>query len=86
MEIVPDKLEEMEEEFRKRFICVKCNSKGGYVKRIAVTGDGLTKLYGVRLNRMIKVSCKRCGYTEFFDVATIKEPDFNTDILDEIYR
>jgi predicted nucleic-acid-binding Zn-ribbon protein len=85
MELGPDKVEEIEKEFEKRFICVKCKNKGGYSKRIAVTGDGLSKLIDVKLNRMIKVSCTRCGYTEFFDLTTMKDPEFNMDIINEIY-
>ena len=50
-----------------RFVCLKCKNTGAKVKRIAVTGTGLSNLINYRHNIFIAVSCSMCGYTEFYD-------------------
>lgn len=85
MEIERVRIKEISEEVEKRFICPKCKNKEGYYRRIAVTGDGLTRILDIQYNRFITVSCTRCGYTEVFDLKILRDPNFKMEILDEIY-
>jgi len=85
MEIEREVLNEIGEKLEKRFVCVRCNNQEGYYRRIATTGDGLSRLIELQHNRFFTVSCKRCGYTDFFDLDLLRERNFNWEIFDEVY-
>ncbi|TMN23858.1 hypothetical protein FH966_06225 [Lentibacillus cibarius] len=47
--------------------CVKCGSTDADQKEVAMTGTGLSKMFDVQNNQFIVVSCKNCGYSEFYN-------------------
>ncbi|HLS07452.1 zinc ribbon domain-containing protein [Lentibacillus sp.] len=47
--------------------CIKCGSTDAEQKEVAVTGTGLSKMFDVQNNQFIVVSCKNCGYSEFYN-------------------
>ncbi|GAB4075070.1 zinc ribbon domain-containing protein [Barrientosiimonas marina] len=47
--------------------CVKCGSRDAEQKDVAMTGTGLSKMFDVQSNQFVVVSCKNCGYSEFYN-------------------
>ncbi|GAA0431439.1 zinc ribbon domain-containing protein [Lentibacillus halophilus] len=47
--------------------CVKCGSADAEQKEVAMSGTGLSKMFDVQNNQFLVVSCKNCGYTEFYN-------------------
>ena len=75
----------LDQELARRFVCAKCRSRGGHVKRIATTGTGLSRLLDFQHNKFIAVSCANCGYTEFFNPRVLERRGVGTDILDLLF-
>jgi predicted nucleic-acid-binding Zn-ribbon protein len=48
--------------------CPKCNGKEVTVGGISVAGTGLSRLFNLEHNEFKVVSCKNCGYSEFYRV------------------
>jgi len=51
---------------KKSFSCAKCSSSEYEVDEIRTTGAGFTRYFNIQNRRFTTVSCKRCGYTEFY--------------------
>ena len=51
---------------KKSFSCPKCSGWDYEVDEIRTTGAGFTKFFNIQNRRFTAVSCKRCGYTEFY--------------------
>ncbi|MEN2768748.1 zinc ribbon domain-containing protein [Ornithinibacillus xuwenensis] len=47
--------------------CIKCGSMDAAKKEVAMTGTGLSKMFDIQHNQFIVVSCKNCGYSEFYN-------------------
>ncbi|WP_077310454.1 zinc ribbon domain-containing protein [Terribacillus halophilus] len=47
--------------------CVKCGGSEITQKEVAMTGTGLSKLFDVQNNQFLVISCKACGYSEFYN-------------------
>ncbi|QKY71173.1 zinc ribbon domain-containing protein [Lentibacillus sp. CBA3610] len=47
--------------------CIKCGSTDAEQNEAAMTGTGLSKMFDVQKNQFIVVSCKNCGYSEFYN-------------------
>lgn len=58
--------------------CVKCGSTDAETKDVAMTGAGLAKMFDVQNNHFTVVSCKNCGYSEFYK----KDSSLGGNILD----
>ncbi len=58
--------------------CVKCGSTDAESKDVAMTGSGLSKMFDVQNNQFTVVSCKKCGYSEFYK----KDSSLGSNILD----
>ena len=54
---------------KKAFNCPKCSGWDYEVDEIRTTGAGFTKYFNIQNRRFTVVSCKRCGYTEFYKGA-----------------
>lgn len=52
--------------------CIKCGSSDAEQKEVAMTGTGLSKMFDVQHNQFIVVSCKDCGYSEFYNKKSSK--------------
>ncbi|WP_010529364.1 zinc ribbon domain-containing protein [Lentibacillus jeotgali] len=47
--------------------CIKCGSTDAEQKDVSMTGTGLSKMFDVQSNQFTVVSCKNCGYSEFYN-------------------
>lgn len=70
------------ETFKKRVIdrfeCVKCRHTESVVRRMVNLDTGYGQLFPFcRPNRFLVVTCKRCGYSEFYD-SRIADPRLNS--------
>jgi predicted nucleic-acid-binding Zn-ribbon protein len=74
-----------EETLAERFTCSKCKHRGGNAKRIATTGSGLSKLFDIQHNQFMVVSCRQCGFTEFYDPKVLEGARRLGNILDVIF-
>jgi predicted nucleic-acid-binding Zn-ribbon protein len=81
------KNKDVEKEIESRFVCVKCHSSGAKAKSLAMTGTGASKYFDVQHNRYVFVSCDNCGYTEAYNLDTLKgKKDKIGNILDVIFQ
>jgi predicted nucleic-acid-binding Zn-ribbon protein len=53
------------------FSCPRCGRKGGHAEQLAMTGAGLTRVFGFRKNDYAFVSCTNCGYTEVYNTRAL---------------
>jgi len=51
---------------KKHFSCAKCSGWEYEVDEIRTTGAGFTKYFNIQNRRFTALTCKRCGYTEFY--------------------
>ena len=65
----------IQEQLAEAFVCSKCGSAGGRAEVLAMTGTGLSRLLEIQHHRYAFVSCSNCGYTEVYDMATLKGKD-----------
>jgi len=76
----------IEKELETRFVCAKCHSTGAMVKSLAMTGAGISRLFDIQHNRYVFASCRRCGYTEVYDLDTLSgSKDTVGNILDILF-
>lgn len=47
--------------------CIKCGGIETEQKEVAMTGTGLSKMFDIQHNQFIVISCKNCGYSEFYN-------------------
>ena len=47
--------------------CIKCGSRNAATKDVAMTGQGLSKMFDVQHNNFTVVYCRNCGYSEFYN-------------------
>ncbi|KHE72935.1 zinc ribbon domain-containing protein [Halobacillus sp. BBL2006] len=52
--------------------CIKCGSTDADQKEVSMTGSGLSKMLDVQNNKFTVVSCKNCGYSEFYNQKASK--------------
>ena len=50
----------------KGYICPKCGHTSFKRGEMRATGGFLSKLFDIQTKRFITISCKNCGYTEFY--------------------
>lgn len=58
--------------------CMKCGSRDAEQKEVAMTGTGLSKMFDIQKNEFVVVSCRNCGYSEFYN----KKSSTGSNILD----
>ena len=75
----------LDEKIAGRFRCAKCRNTGANVRRVASTGTGISRFFDVQHNRFIAVSCRHCGFTEFFDPNVLEGKDNLGTILDVLF-
>jgi hypothetical protein len=69
----------------ERFVCPKCQSKGGKTKRFTATGTGLSRILDIEQHQFIAVSCKNCGFTEVYSPDILEEKDDLGTVLDLLF-
>ncbi|MDI9394267.1 MAG: zinc ribbon domain-containing protein [Euryarchaeota archaeon] len=50
------------------FVCPKCGNNSFETGEIFTTSDLITKLLDIQNKKFTHVTCKRCKYTEFYQV------------------
>jgi uncharacterized protein len=66
---------DVERQLSERFICAKCKTHGGTVKRLAMSGTGISRFLEIQAYRYAFVSCDHCGYTDVFNLRTLEGKD-----------
>lgn len=56
----------------QRFVCAKCGGNGAKVRKLAMTGTGLSRLFDLQYNHFAFASCELCGFTEVYDLKTLE--------------
>lgn len=51
---------------KKTYTCPKCGGKYADVDEIRTTGAGFTRYFNIQNRKFTAVSCRKCGYTEFY--------------------
>ncbi|NPV42812.1 hypothetical protein H0A61_02740 [Koleobacter methoxysyntrophicus] len=62
----------IEDRFKEKFKCSKCNHTGARTQKLSMTGTGLSKLFDIQMHKYLFVSCENCGYTEVFDLKILE--------------
>ncbi|SEN03731.1 zinc ribbon domain-containing protein [Lihuaxuella thermophila] len=55
--------------------CPKCGGQEVTVGEIAATGTGLSRFFDIQHNEFKVVSCKNCGYSEFYRIKRSADKD-----------
>lgn len=58
--------------------CVKCGHTEIEEGTLSATGSGLSKVFDLQHNNFTTITCKNCGYTEFYKA----DKNRTTDIID----
>ena len=58
--------------------CVKCGHTEVEEGTLSATGSGFSKIFDLQHNNFTAITCKNCGYTEFYKV----DKNRTTDIVD----
>lgn len=69
----------------QEFVCPKCHQQGAQVKRLAMSGTGLSRLFEVQLNRYAFASCYNCGYTEVYNLEVLEGRDNVGSLLEILF-
>ncbi|WP_457741482.1 zinc ribbon domain-containing protein [Thermococcus sp.] len=65
--------------------CPKCGSTEYVQGKVAMTGAGLSRLLDWQSHEFITITCKNCGYTEFYSADVVGGKDNLMKILDLIF-
>lgn len=76
---------DLESAIGERFVCAKCRHQEVYIKRIATTGTGFSRMFDIEHNVFLACSCTRCGYTELYNPEILEGKDNLGTILDLIF-
>ena len=55
--------------------CVKCGHTEVEEGTLSATGSGLSKMFDVQHNNFKTITCKNCGYTEFYKTNNNRTSD-----------
>ena len=58
--------------------CMKCGHTEVEEGTVSMTGSGLSKMFDLQHNNFKTITCKNCGYTEFYKQGT----DASMNLLD----
>jgi len=75
----------IEDGLASAFVCPKCMHSGGHVEHLAMSGTGLSRMFEIQAYRYAFVSCKNCGYTEIYNLKTLKGKDDLGTILEVLF-
>ena len=51
---------------KQQWSCTKCGEQEADTGAIRTTGDGASRYFNLQNHKFEYVSCKNCGYTDFF--------------------
>ncbi len=69
----------------KKWKCPKCGNSDVFEREVSMTGGIFSRIMNVQYNRFIAITCKKCGYTEFYDKKVLRGKNTLADILDIIF-
>jgi predicted nucleic-acid-binding Zn-ribbon protein len=78
-------METTEVQLGEAFVCEKCSSQGGHVERLAMSGTGISRFLEIQPYSYAYVSCRRCGYTEIYNLKTLEGSDSLGTLLEVIF-
>ena len=52
--------------------CMKCGTRDAATKEVSMAGGGIGRFMGISPHLFTVVSCKKCGYSEFYDKQSTK--------------
>ena len=73
------------EVFNGKWRCPKCGSTSIIVNEHTFTGSGFTRLLDWQAYEYVAVTCKRCGYTEFYSRQVLGDESTALQILDLLF-
>jgi len=76
----------IEEQLANAFQCPKCQHSGARVEKLAMAGTGLSRFMEIQAHRYAFVSCTNCGYTEVYDLKTLKGSDNLGTLLEILFH
>ena len=76
---------QIDDELGRRFVCPKCSHSRAFVKRFAVTGTGLSRMFDIQHNEFIAASCQYCGYTEIYNPEVLEGHNQLGTLLDILF-
>ena len=68
-----------------RWVCPKCGTRKPIVRKVAMTGAGLSRLFDWQHLEYYMVSCSRCGFTEVYDARVLGDEKKAMSILDLLF-
>jgi predicted nucleic-acid-binding Zn-ribbon protein len=69
----------------QEFICQYCKSPGAHVERLSMSGTGVSRFFDIQPYLYAFVSCKKCGYTEVFNLKMLEDKDDLGTFLDILF-
>ncbi|MBN2554818.1 MAG: hypothetical protein JXA97_02670 [Anaerolineales bacterium] len=76
----------IEDQLASAFQCPKCQHHGARVEKLAMSGTGLSRFMEIQAHRYAFVSCTNCGYTEVYDLKTLKGSDNLGTLLEILFH
>lgn len=65
----------VDELLASEFNCGRCGHSGAHVERLAMSGTGISRFLEIQKYRYAFASCKRCGYTEVYNLGVLEGKD-----------
>jgi predicted nucleic-acid-binding Zn-ribbon protein len=62
----------IEDAIINKFKCSKCGTKDCAAKELAMSGNGLSKIFDIEYNHFIFVSCLNCGFVEVYNSDVLR--------------
>jgi hypothetical protein len=63
---------ELEGLFDRHFRCARCGGSSPETGVVTTEGGALSSAFHLPAHRFLKVTCDKCGYTDFFDKANLE--------------
>ena len=76
----------IEDQLATAFQCPKCRHHGARVEKLAMSGTGLSRFTEIQAHRYAFVSCTNCGFTEVYDLKTLKGSDNLGTLLEILFH
>ncbi|MEO0814042.1 MAG: zinc ribbon domain-containing protein [Myxococcota bacterium] len=64
--------EDRDVRLERLYRCSDCGSHGGRLRRIATTGDGLSRALDFQLHQFVAIACNHCGVVKWYDSEVIE--------------
>lgn len=65
----------LEDQILSAFRCAKCEGRSAHIEELALSGTGISRLFEVQPYRYAFISCTNCGFTEIYNLETLRGKD-----------